>query len=57
MDESLDLPVQAFLLGGGVWSTVLNPLIGDLGQALHPLSLSSHDINKVRQWWWRLLVL
>ena len=56
-DESLNLPVQAFLLGGGVWSRVLNPLLGDLGQVLHPLSLSSHDLNEVRQWWRRLLVL
>ena len=43
-----------------MWSPVLNPLLGDLGQALHPLSLSSHDLNEVRQWWWRwrrLLVL
>jgi hypothetical protein len=39
---------------------VLNPLLGELGQALHPLSLSCHDLNEVRQWWWRwrrLLVL
>ena len=53
--------MQAFLLGGGgVWSPELNRLLGELGQALHPLSLSCHDLNEVRQWWWRwrrLLVL
>ena len=36
-----------------MWSPELNRLLGELGQALHPLSLSSHDLNKVRQWWWR----
>ena len=42
-----------------MWSPVLNPLLGDLGQALHPLSLSSHDLNEVRQWWrrWRRLLV
>ena len=40
-----------------MWSPILNPLLGNLGQALHPLSLSSHDLNEVRQWWRRLLVL
>jgi hypothetical protein len=43
--------VQTLLLVSGVMSPKMDSLLSELGQALHPLGLSSHNIGEVRQQW------